>query len=113
MKSCVASNGTLIWRKRGCSITSKELGSYERITRQAPALAETFPAGPKTNFHRVILALFRLHSAFLILALLLCGKPGGANAAAAKELGVTSLIYVGTYTGEKSKGIYLFRMKTS
>lgn len=29
------------------------------------------------------------------------------------ELGVPWWIYVGTYTGEKSKGIYLFRMKTS
>src|SRR6185436_14606641 len=33
--------------------------------------------------------------------------------AADKELGIPWWIYVGTYTGEKSKGIYLFRMKTS
>jgi 6-phosphogluconolactonase len=38
---------------------------------------------------------------------------GIANAAPAKDLGIPWWIYVGTYTGEKSKGIYLFHMKTS
>jgi 6-phosphogluconolactonase len=32
---------------------------------------------------------------------------------AGKDLGIPWWIYVGTYTGEKSKGIYLFHMKTS
>lgn len=54
--------------------------------------------------------MFRLHLSLLIAALL-----GGAieDARGQKDLGAESLIYVGTYTGAKSKGIYLFRMRTS
>jgi 6-phosphogluconolactonase len=44
---------------------------------------------------------------------LLSGAASGARAVAASELGIPWWIYVGTYTGDKSKGIYLFRMKTS
>jgi 6-phosphogluconolactonase len=49
-----------------------------------------------------------------LIACLLCGslpKPASAQ----KELGVESLIYVGTHAGTKrqAKGVYLFRMRTS
>jgi 6-phosphogluconolactonase len=40
-------------------------------------------------------------------------KAGIIRRVAAKELGIPWWIYVGTHAGEGSKGIYLFRMKTS
>ena len=48
-----------------------------------------------------------------IAVLLCCGA--SSSVIAQNELGVESLIYVGTHTGEESdaKGIYLFRMRTS
>jgi len=74
------------------------------------------PKGPPRN--QTALTLFyqpkmihpRTRTA-LLTAALLCALSSGA--AARKELGVESFIYVGTHTGEKAKGIYLFRMRTS
>jgi 6-phosphogluconolactonase len=52
--------------------------------------------------------------AALLAAGLLIATAGLTPARAAKdELGVPWWIYVGTYTGAESKGIYLFQMKTS
>jgi 6-phosphogluconolactonase len=48
----------------------------------------------------------------IVGALLLAGAPSSA-APPREELGIPWWIFVGTYTGEKSKGIYLFHMKTS
>jgi 6-phosphogluconolactonase len=57
--------------------------------------------------------LCRLEIALVSIALLLGGAIDSGQARAAPELGVPWWIYVGTYTGEGSKGIYLFQMKTS
>ena len=48
-----------------------------------------------------------------LLGLLVGSVAGTAHAQSSKELGVPWWIYVGTYTGDSSKGIYLFQMKTS
>jgi 6-phosphogluconolactonase len=48
-----------------------------------------------------------------VLGLLLAGTAGQARAQKAKDLGVPWWIYVGTFSGPQSKGIYLHEMKTS
>jgi 6-phosphogluconolactonase len=48
----------------------------------------------------------------IIIGALLLAAPSNA-APPREELGIPWWIFVGTYTGEKSKGIYLFHMKTS
>ena len=49
----------------------------------------------------------------LVVLGLLGGLARDAGAQRSKELGIPWWIYVGTYTGPESKGIYLFQMKTS
>jgi 6-phosphogluconolactonase len=49
----------------------------------------------------------------LLMTALLGGLAGPASGQPAKELGIPWWIYVGTHTGDRSKGIYLLRMKTS
>ena len=60
--------------------------------------------------------VLRVAAVFLAVAMLRCGKARGAEAdppsAATSVSPGDTLAYVGTYTGRKSKGIYLFKLQT-
>lgn len=57
---------------------------------------------------------FRATVGFLAIALVLGSAVGGAETTQTVSNAAVNdtLVYVGTYTGEKSKGIYLFRLQT-
>jgi len=59
------------------------------------------------------LRILSLTAGVLIGALLYQNSVGEAQAQMSRPGAIPTLVYVGTYTGEKSKGIYVFSLRTS